>query len=335
MFKDFSDKLIHAIHSDSAFVLFRKPGENAVHLMVDDHSGKNIFLLHSFNNQTEKTVSDAHPLQIHQEKFDFELNFKLNSAPKFQPVTQSNYITLLEKTIQRIQNSEIHKIVISRIKEIDNQGFNLLKSFKNLLSQHPDALVYLWHNPKEETWMGATPELLLSRTGNEVKTVSLAGTKKPENDWTPKEFEEQKMVTDFILENFSETENLKTSEPETVQAGKFQHLKTYISAKVSSEFETRNLLTKLHPTPAVCGLPKAEAFEFILNEEGYDRSFYSGYIGLESENAQEYFVNLRCARCFQDKIWLYVGGGITADSIPENEWQETELKSGTVLNSLI
>lgn len=334
MFKDFSDKLIHAIHSDSAFVIFRKPGENTVQLNIDDHSGKNIFLLHSFDNQIEKSISDANPLQIHQEEFDFELNFKLNSASKFQAVTQDEYITLLEKTIQRIQNSEIHKIVISRIKEIENQVFNLLKSFKNLLSQHPDALVYLWHNPDKETWMGATPELLLSRLGNEVKTVSLAGTKKPENNWTPKEFEEQKIVTDFILDNFSEIENLKISEPETVQAGKFQHLKTYISAMVPDEFDTRDLLKKLHPTPAVCGLPKADAFEFILNEEGYDRNFYSGYIGLKSENAEEYFVNLRCAQCFEDKIWLYVGGGITADSIPENEWQETELKSGTILNGL-
>ena len=334
MFKAFSEKLIHALDAAIPFVLFRKPAENTVHLRVNDGSGKNNFLFHSFDNHIEKSTSDTNPLQIHQDEFDFEFKLKLNAAPEFQPITQDKYIDLLEKTMKEIRDTEIHKIVISRIKEMDNPGLNTFKSFKNLLDQHPNALVYLWHNPGRETWMGATPELLLSRIDNEVKTVSLAGTKKPENDWTPKEIKEQQIVTDFILENFLETENLKVSGPETVQAGKFQHLKTYISAKVPDEFDSRDLLEKLHPTPAVCGMPKADAFEFILNEEGYNRSFYSGYIGLESENAQEYFVNLRCAQIFRDKIWVYVGGGITADSIPENEWLETELKSGTILKAL-
>ncbi|MFA7687317.1 MAG: isochorismate synthase [Moheibacter sp.] len=334
MFKAFSEKLIHALDAAIPFVLFRKPAENTVHLRVNDGSGKNNFLFHSFDNHIEKSTSDTNPLQIHQDEFDFEFKLKLNAAPEFQPITQDKYIDLLEKTMKEIRDTEIHKIVISRIKEMDNPGLNIFKSFKNLLDQHPNALVYLWHNPGRETWMGATPELLLSRIDNEVKTVSLAGTKKPENDWTPKEIKEQQIVTDFILENFLETENLKVSGPETVQAGKFQHLKTYISAKVPDEFDSRDLLEKLHPTPAVCGMPKADAFEFILNEEGYNRSFYSGYIGLESESTQEFFVNLRCTQIFRDKIWVYVGGGITADSIPENEWLETELKSGTILNAL-
>jgi isochorismate synthase len=94
------------------------------------------------------------------------------------------------------------------------------------------------------------------------------------------------------------------------------------------------LLNKLHPTPAVCGLPKKDAFDFIIENETHDRGFYAGYIGIETQSSNEYFVNLRCARFFSDRINLFVGGGITADSRPENEWTETELKSGTIMKAL-
>ena len=77
------------------------------------------------------------------------------------------------------------------------------------------------------------------------------------------------------------------------------------------------------------------AKNFILNNEGYDRSFYAGFAGYENENESEFFVNLRCAKIYSNKINLYVGGGIMPDSIPENEWKETELKSRTIGDLLI
>ena len=330
----FSDKLAQAIHTQSPFVLYRKPNEEIVHLIVNDDSDENIFLIHAFDNETEKSISDKYPAQISQNEFEFDFNFNLELSPDFQPISEKNYTQLIQKTIHEIQNSETEKIVISRIKSIENQSINLLKSFKNLTQTHPNALVYFWQNPGNETWLAATPELLLSKNQNQIKTVSLAGTKRPEIDWTPKEFEEQKIVTDYIVAHFSELKNLELQGPETIQAGKFQHLKTYISGEIPNGFSMENLLEKLHPTPAVCGLPKEKSFEFILKNEGYDRDFYAGYVGIESENSQEYFVNLRCAQIFQDKIWIYVGGGITSESVPQNEWNETELKSGTIMNSL-
>lgn len=332
----FSDKLEKAIQDNEAFVLFRKPNETEIHLFVQDNSDSNRFLMHSFDSKIEKIISDQFPVSINQNEFEFDFEINLNSAPEFSAKTQSEYEDLIHKTIQTIQTTEIRKIVISRIKVMDNQNYNILNSFKNLVENHAGAMVYLWHNPNEETWMGATPELLVSQIGKEVKTVSLAGTKRPENEWTEKEFDEQKIVTDYILENFSGLENVKVEGPETITAGKFQHLKSYISGEISTDFSIDSLLNKLHPTPAVCGLPKQDAFQFIIESEEYNRSFYSGYLGIDSpRQTKEYFVNLRNGQFFKDKIWLYVGGGITADSIPENEWNETELKSGTVLSSLV
>ena len=338
MKSEFSNKLANAIQENQSFVLYRKPNETSVWLQVQDNSGENKILFHSFDSKTEKIISDENPIQISQNEFEFEfeLNLKLKPAEKSKSISKENYQKLIQKTIDKIQNSQIQKIVISRNKILENQNFNLFKIFQNLVENHPNALVYFWQNPNEETWIGATPELLLKQTGNQVQTVSLAGTKLPENDWTQKEIDEQEFVTQYISEQFSELKNLKISDAETIQAGKFQHLKSYISAEMPAGFDLKNLVKNLHPTPAVCGLPKKEAFDFIIQNESYNREFYSGFIGIESpRRTKTYFVNLRCAQIFENQIQIYVGGGITAQSNPEKEWEETELKSGTIGSALV
>ena len=89
-----------------------------------------------------------------------------------------------------------------------------------------------------------------------------------------------------------------------------------------------NLIKYLHPTPAVCGLPKETAKDFILQNENYTRSYYSGYLGeLNVNENTQLFVNLRCMEVKDAKIALYVGGGITKASIPEKEFEETVAKA--------
>src|SRR5690606_16197073 len=114
----------------------------------------------------------------------------------------------------------------------------------------------------------------------------------------------------------------------------------------------KNLIAALHPTPAVCGLPKIEAREFILKNENYDREFYTGFLGeinmpqevrrssnRRNQENQAYssivpktslFVNLRCMKLTEDSVEIFVGGGITKESIPEAEWEETQNKAGTM-----
>lgn len=331
----FKEKLTEAVIQGKPFVIFRKPGDNKLFLVIQSEDGNFKFLLHSFDSKTEKSISGSELFSILVDEFDVDLNLELNVAPEFIPIKRPEYESLIRNTIQAIIEEEIPKIVISRIHSIQNAGINLLKSYKNLTEQNPNSLVYLWHNPGQETWMGATPELLLFQQGNWINTVALAGTKRPEDEWTDKEYEEQQYVTDFILDNFFDLKNVETKGPVTIGAGKLNHLKTYITAEIGQDFNRAKLLENIHPTPAVCGLPKKESFDFIIQNENYDRDFYTGYLGMETEDVKEYFVNLRCARFFNDKVWIYVGGGITAESIPEKEWLETELKSGTILNSLI
>lgn len=331
---DFSAKLAQAVQENLPFALLRKPEENQVFLYVQDDTAQQKISFHSFDSAIERSISDQNPAVISSKEFDFDFELKLTETVDGGGLTQMEYEKIIQNTVAEIQQSNTRKVVMSRRKVQENLSYHVLKSYRNLMEQQPNALVFLWHYPEKETWLGATPELLLSQKGNQLNTVSLAATKLPSASWMEKEFDEQQIVTDFILDCFKGTENLQSIGPETVQAGKFQHLKTYISAEIPENFTIENLLKKLHPTPALCGLPKKAAFDYIVEHEGYDREFYAGYIGIQTKNSKTYFVNLRSAQLFSNQIWVYVGGGITAESVPEKEWMETELKSGTILNAL-
>ena len=96
----------------------------------------------------------------------------------------------------------------------------------------------------------------------------------------------------------------------------------------------KTLIRALHPTPAVCGLPRGYAKKFILENEQYDRSFYTGFLGelnIKSDKKKvinsSLFVNLRCMNIDENRVSVFVGGGITKESIAKKEWEETVSKS--------
>src|SRR5690625_881857 len=254
----FLEKLQQAILDKSPFALLRKPNEKLVRLIVNDGSELNSIVFHSFDSTIEKEISDANPLFIDQHRFNFDFDIDLEQYGANEDLAQSENDATIQETIKSNQAPGISKVGSGRRKVVDNQSYNLLKSYKNLMDQHATALVFLWMNPSKEVWMGATPELLLSKSGSQIKTVSLAATKRPEDEWTEKEIDEQQIVTDFILDCISDTENQKVIGPETVRAGKFEHLKTYISAEITEDYPLENLLANLHPTPALCGMRSEE-----------------------------------------------------------------------------
>ena len=92
----------------------------------------------------------------------------------------------------------------------------------------------------------------------------------------------------------------------------------------------RDVLNAIHPTPAVGGNPLNASLDLIRNLEAHKRSFYCGYLGLEQSDQSSYFVNLRCMQVHSDGCTLYAGGGITAESDPEKEWEETTAKLAVV-----
>ena len=187
----------------------------------------------------------------------------------------------------------------------------------------------------------------MKTNGNALQTVALAGTQLVTNSktiiWQDKEKIEQQLVTDFIVENLKDlVKEITISSPYSVKAGNLWHIKTDISATLQSNKKLKKIINVLHPTSAVCGLPKQAAKDFILKNEGYNREYYSGFLGelnidfVTFRTLQtDLFVNLRCMKVTQNKVALFIGCGITKDSNPEDEYWETVNKSMTMKRCIL
>lgn len=264
-------------------------------------------------------------------------NDLLKDENHFNGETQTEYIRTLQEVINVIKENGLPKLVYSRRKIFrDFNGIDLNESFKNVCSSYPNAFRYVF-NDGENAWMGAFSEVLgkFHKTTHEFETMALAGTLPVSEEWSEKEIEEQKPVTTYILDilkNYSE--HVQQSETYDHISGNIKHLRTDFKTSIKPE-DLDNLIQDLHPTPAVCGIPKDFCKKSIELYEKFPREFYAGYIKVETEENIQYFVNLRCARLYKDAIHIFVGGGITAQSNPEKEWIETELKSEAILKNLV
>ena len=147
-----------------------------------------------------------------------------------------------------------------------------------------------------------------------------------------KEFQEQGLVTAYVAAVLKEVGAVSTVSPrEELIAGPVKHLINRFDCKVdrTNVFE---LIDLLHPTPAVSGLPIDKAQELIARVEPHQRLLYSGIVGVLSKEELSLYVNLRCGQIIDENLYLYLGGGLTKDSSPEDEWMETENKAQTLLN---
>jgi isochorismate synthase len=253
---------------------------------------------------------------------------------------KEQHLQLVNDAVETIKNSNLEKIVVSRKHEVVVDNFSLLNTFKSVLHTYKTAFCYIWYHPKVGMWMGATPEQLLKVQENTLETVSLAGTmpyhKDQEVAWGAKEIHEQAVVTNYIA-SVLQTQGLevKVAPAITHKAGNLLHLQSLVKATSASSINLKVILEELHPTPAVCGLPKEESYKFIINNERYNRNYYTGFLGeLNMQKQTNLFVNLRCMQLHSSSIILYVGGGITAQSTAEAEWQETVHKTQTMRSIL-
>ena len=250
-------------------------------------------------------------------------------------INKENYLKTIENIIKFINEFQLEKLVFSRRKAINFKEINLINSFRNLNKNYPNALSYLFLKDNI-CWIGAFSEVLgkYHKQSETFETMSVAGTLPLEKTWTNKEISEQITVTNYI-ENILKKYNTEVAISETKDhiSGNIKHLKTEFSIKVKSD-KVENLIKELHPTPAVCGIPKDICREAISTFENSERELYAGYIKVETEDILYYFVNLRCAKIYKNTALLYLGGGINKESSPENEWQETELKAEAIAKNL-
>lgn len=257
----------------------------------------------------------------------------------------SAYHELVERCRQAVLSGDFEKLVPSRSKDVTlPDTFDLPRVFMQLTSRYPGAMVSLFSSPGTGTWLGATPETLVRVDDRQhFHTVAVAGTQKFEEGmdlrsitWTQKEIEEQALVERYIISCFKKIRLREFDEhgPRTVVAGNVVHLKTEFEVDmVATRYPQLGsvMLKLLHPTSAVCGMPMEKSLAFLRAQEGYQREYYSGYLGPIQINRESHlFVNLRCMQISGDRARLYAGGGVLGESDPDKEWQETELKMNTL-----
>lgn len=329
------------------FVVYRKPKQSEVNAIFQKDKALNEvsdfsetgFVFAPFESTTAPVLiredEDLSKQFSDKEQALSSINVEANSNSG-----REGYIELLEKTIHEIESGKFRKVVLSRFLEVDNTT-STISLFKRIVSTYKNAFCYLWYHPEVGMWLGATPEILLQTENEVLTTMSLAGTMKygriGKPSWGSKELDEQVLVTEYILSALEgKVNDLQKSELETIRAGELLHLRTKIMGILKSD-NLCQIISALHPTPAVCGFPKKETLDFIRSNEGYARQFYAGYLGelnFGPNKSTTLYVNLRCMQKVGDTMKIYVGGGVTKDSDPEKEWQETVNKSRTMLRVL-
>ena len=361
---DFFERIEAHFDDELPFVVYRKPNQEKLSARLQSNSNLNFaedftekgFVFSPFD-AIEKTVlipddgsdiiTTTYVSSSAVETSQLNRNFASLDS-------KTNHINLVKQGVEAIQTSDLKKVVLSRQETINGSDKNPISIFKSLLKAYKSAFIYCWYHPKVGLWLGATPETLIKIEGNRFSIMALAGTQDYKGSldvvWQNKEKQEQQFVTDFIVDNLKPSvDSFKVTDVETVKAGNLVHLKTMISAQLKPETPLKLVIEALHPTPAVCGLPKESAKQFILKNEDYNREFYTGFLGelnLEitkaprsgrrnienrayavTKNSTQLYVNLRCMQLKDQQAIIYVGGGITESSNAEIEWEETVSKS--------
>lgn len=322
------------LSNKDSFVIFRLPKSKDVFIITGFwtlmETSSSTFVISEF----KKNV----PIFLTGEKkiLKNDVVIKSNSnllTPKISSKTE--YLKTAEKFIALCINKSVNKIILSRIIKEKNSNANIYLVFKELCEKYDHSFNYILNHPSIGMWMGASPEELITGSSKTFySTAALAGSKKWSNNitWGNKEIEEQQYVKRYIEKKLLKltSEVSCDTDLKTVKAGNVAHLKSTFKFKTNQPII--NLANEIHPTPAISGYPVKKAMKNISNYEIHSRSLYCGYIGEISNKFANLFVNLRCMQINKSNFFLYVGGGITNLSNAIDEWEETQIKSQTLLS---
>lgn len=249
--------------------------------------------------------------------------------------------------IDAITQQHLQKVVLAREVVIQaDRPFLQNELLGRLRALHPSCLSFAIHG-----FIGATPELLVRKSGSESASTPLAGTVArsgdPDEDRklalslmsSAKERNEHQYVVEEIHENlrsFSE-QVFVPDEPHILELRNVVHLATTITAsRINPETSSLEIACRLHPTPAICGTPRATAARYIEEHEGLSRDLYAGLVGFTDASGDgEWWIGIRSAMIDGTTARMFAGVGIVADSDPTAEFAETQLKLQAMLAVLV
>lgn len=256
----------------------------------------------------------------------------------------------VERGRDLIHRGKFQKIVIARKVDLEtDQPIRISRALYHLREHFPGCYIFLVQSNDGPVFIGATPERLISLRHNRVLTEGLAGSiSRGESASEDAALEHRLMESlkdrsehDFVVRDIRDnleplSRNLEHPiHPRVKKLDNVQHLFTPIRAQARNNITIHELAGTLHPTPAVGGYPREEAIPYIGEIETIDRGWYAGPIGWANLNGDgEFAVAIRSALVSNKKASLFAGCGIVADSDPDKEWEETELKLTPLLNAL-
>ena len=324
--------MIH-LNDKKEFVIFQKPHSNISYIGIGEwkrgnsiNTISNAFVLSTFEGEIFHLITTFNALNEYVHIETSHNNTEISDK-------KSTYLQNASDIIKKCKNGYFKKCILSRIKQETFHITNAYEIFKQLCDAYSHGFKYILNHPEFGLWIGVTPEILIKGNSTCYQTQALAGSKKKNDNkkWGKKEINEHQYVTDYIRETIKSQGKLEyESGFEEIVAGNIKHLNQKFKFKLNTDLN--DFLNQFHPTPAIAGLPPKKAINWIHENEHHNRELYCGYLGFVNNDNTEIFVNLRCAKIFQNKLSLYVGGGITAESNPENEFQETEIKAETLLS---
>ena len=304
------------------FALFRFPGENEFHFDGQDDFS---LLFNNFNCSFSRS----------RRLTDLTIN-----VPADKSTDKEDYLEAVKEIAAVHKACASGKTVLSRTICGHVHALSVLDVAEKYFDMNEDAFCLLALFPSGHVFIMATPELLLKMKGKHLKTMALAGTRvlKSPEPWDQKNLLEHKIVSEYIqqgLERF--VDELSVSEIQTLRSNNVEHLCTWFEARIKKDASHIEILDSLAPTPAVCGYPKNIAEKNIDRYENHFRGLYSGYTLVNGPDGDvSAFVNLRCGFVNLNDwhFTVFAGGGITADSVPESEWNETDLKADKLISLL-
>lgn len=298
----------------------------------------------SLNEITPGQIKDVALKAGSAEKIKFHVGHHFESTTEPQ-----DFLELVKLSLNAIESGAFEKVVPSMQRRINvRSDFDVLEAFDELSKKYPLAMVSLFSDAIVGTWLGASPELLVSTDRNGIfKTIALAGTQVYDEkiplrniSWTQKEIEEQALVERYVISCFKKIRVREYEEhgPKSVQAGNLIHLRSdfEVDTKEVNYPQLGSVMLKLlHPTSAVCGMPMEPSMKFLQENESHDREFYAGFLGpVNIDHESHLYVNLRCLKWRGDHVFLFAGAGVTIDSLPQQEVEEVEIKMDTIQKAL-
>lgn len=273
-----------------------------------------------------------------------------SSAPMEAGQPDGRYEEAFKAFHDAVGGGDFVKLVLARKKTLSTRleldlrdPMSVRPLFEKACNMYPRLMIMLWSTPLSGTWLAASPEIILDGKGHSLHTVALAGTMPFQEGhvlWSDKNKQEQHIVEEYIEGNLKTvSSDVLKDGPVTMRAGNLVHLRTDFRFHLAPQVTLGALASQLHPTPAVCGMPKAEAARFISEKEGIDRRYYSGFAGpVDLQGETHLYVALRCAELSSTAegtaATLYAGGGIMPGSDCQSEWMETESKMKTIQHVL-